>query len=153
MPQSHFNAADWSVLIGYLVLSATVGLLQFHKKESAEDYMYFSEPDLVPIMPEAEWVEGIRRDLPEAPLARQVRFVADYGLPEYDAQVLTETFTDGNGQPATVYLTATPDLLVICMRAQIGLFANRFGRVYLDPQGDGSGYVYANAGDDDQRQV
>ncbi|NPV48355.1 MAG: Asp-tRNA(Asn)/Glu-tRNA(Gln) amidotransferase subunit GatB [Armatimonadetes bacterium] len=59
-------------------------------KESAEDYMYFPEPDLVPIEPEPEWVEAIRAALPELPQARQQRFVAEYGLPEYDAQVLTE---------------------------------------------------------------
>ena len=59
-------------------------------KESAEDYMYFPEPDLVPIEPEAEWVAQIKAALPELPLARQRRFAEAYGLPEYDAQVLTE---------------------------------------------------------------
>lgn len=59
-------------------------------KESAEDYMYFPEPDLVPIEPEREWVEAIRAALPELPQARQQRFVTAYGLPDYDAQVLTE---------------------------------------------------------------
>ena len=61
---------------------------------------------------------------------------------------LAETFTDGNGKPATVYLTANADLLYICMVAQPGVFDTRFGRVYLDPQGDGSGYVFADKGDD-----
>lgn len=60
-------------------------------KESAADYMYFPEPDLPPMQPSAEWVEAIRRDLPEAPLARQQRFMSDYGLSEYDASVLTES--------------------------------------------------------------
>lgn len=60
-------------------------------KESAEDYMYFPEPDLVPLEPSAEWVEELRGQLPELPWDRQTRFVADYGLPEYDAQVLTES--------------------------------------------------------------
>ena len=63
-------------------------------------------------------------------------------------QGLTETFTDGNGKPATVYLVATSDQLFVCLQAQIGSFPQRFARVYLDPQGDGSGYVYANQGDD-----
>ena len=60
-------------------------------KESAADYMYFPEPDLPPMQPSAEWVEEIRQSLPETPLARQQRFMSEYGLPEYDAAVLTET--------------------------------------------------------------
>ena len=71
-----------------------------------------------------------------------------YCSPNEYSQGVSETFTDGNGQLATVYLVASPDQLFICMRAQEGFFTNRFGRVYLDPQGDGSSYVYANKGDD-----
>lgn len=60
-------------------------------KESAADYMYFPEPDLAPLEPDPAWVAQIRADLPEVPLTRQERFSSEYGLPEYDAQVLTET--------------------------------------------------------------
>ncbi|MEN6302418.1 MAG: Asp-tRNA(Asn)/Glu-tRNA(Gln) amidotransferase subunit GatB [Armatimonadia bacterium] len=60
-------------------------------KESAADYMYFPEPDIPPLEPEPEWVEQIRQSLPEVPMVRQARFVSQYGLPEYDAQVLTES--------------------------------------------------------------
>jgi aspartyl-tRNA(Asn)/glutamyl-tRNA(Gln) amidotransferase subunit B len=60
-------------------------------KESAEDYMYFPEPDLLPVEPPEEWVAQIRAQLPELPLAREARFVREYGLPLYDAQVLTES--------------------------------------------------------------
>jgi len=59
-------------------------------KESADDYMYFPEPDLVPLTPEREWVEEIAQSVPELPLARERRFVEEYGLPQYDAEVLTE---------------------------------------------------------------
>lgn len=59
-------------------------------KESAEDYMYFPEPDLVPLQPDEEWVKEIRQNLPELPRKRQQRFVDEFGLPEYDAGVLTE---------------------------------------------------------------
>jgi len=58
-------------------------------KEEAHDYRYFPEPDLVPLVPDRQWVEAIRRTVPELPEARQRRFMADYGLPEYDAHVLT----------------------------------------------------------------
>ena len=64
------------------------------------------------------------------------------------ATALTGIFPDGNGGSAKVYLTANADQLFICMVAQRGVLATRFGRVYLDPQGDGSGYVFANKGDD-----
>lgn len=59
-------------------------------KEFEHDYRYFPEPDLVPLVVDEGWVERIRRELPELPLARRDRFVRDYGLPEYDATVLTE---------------------------------------------------------------
>ncbi len=59
------------------------------RKETADDYMYFPEPDLVPMAPEPEWVEQIRASLPELPRARRERFLSQYGLPEYDAEVLT----------------------------------------------------------------
>lgn len=61
------------------------------RKESADDYMYFPEPDLVPMAPSAEWIEEIRASMPELPAARCARFVSEYQLPEYDAGVLTET--------------------------------------------------------------
>ncbi len=58
-------------------------------KEEAHDYRYFPEPDLVPFAPERTWVERLRAELPELPEARRQRFVAQHGLPEYDAGVLT----------------------------------------------------------------
>jgi aspartyl-tRNA(Asn)/glutamyl-tRNA(Gln) amidotransferase subunit B len=58
-------------------------------KEEAHDYRYFPEPDLVPLHLDREWVESVRLKLPELPEARKRRFVSDYGLPEYDAGVLT----------------------------------------------------------------
>ncbi len=58
-------------------------------KEEAHDYRYFPEPDLVPLKLEKEWIEWFRSSLPELPAARASRFVSEYGLPEYDAGVLT----------------------------------------------------------------
>jgi aspartyl-tRNA(Asn)/glutamyl-tRNA(Gln) amidotransferase subunit B len=60
-------------------------------KEYAHDYRYFPEPDLVPLAMPREWIEEIRRTLPELPDARTQRFVAEYGIPEYDAGVLTSS--------------------------------------------------------------
>jgi aspartyl-tRNA(Asn)/glutamyl-tRNA(Gln) amidotransferase subunit B len=60
-------------------------------KEEAHDYRYFPDPDLVPLNLAADWIEELRKTLPELPAARQKRFVTDYGLPEYDAGVLTNS--------------------------------------------------------------
>lgn len=57
-------------------------------KEYAHDYRYFPEPDLVLMEIDPEWVEEIRRSLPELPAQRLERFIRDYNLPEYDAKVL-----------------------------------------------------------------
>ena len=58
-------------------------------KEEAHDYRYFPDPDLVPLKLDKEWIEGLRGSVPELPAARVSRFVREYGLPEYDAGVLT----------------------------------------------------------------
>jgi aspartyl-tRNA(Asn)/glutamyl-tRNA(Gln) amidotransferase subunit B len=63
--------------------------LSMRTKEFAHDYRYFPDPDLVPLVVDPAWVEEIRRTLPELPEAMRARFVRDYGIPEYDAGVLT----------------------------------------------------------------
>ena len=60
-------------------------------KEDAADYRYFPDPDLPPLVIAPEWVERVRSELPELPRAMAARFVADYGLPEYDASTLTQS--------------------------------------------------------------
>jgi aspartyl-tRNA(Asn)/glutamyl-tRNA(Gln) amidotransferase subunit B len=60
-------------------------------KEEADDYRYFPEPDLPPLLVDEAWIEQIRSTLPELPDARRRRFVAQYQLPEYDAGVLTQS--------------------------------------------------------------
>ena len=60
-------------------------------KEHAHDYRYFPEPDLVPLVVDAEWQAKIRRELPELPEAMRKRFVEQYGITEYDARFWTAT--------------------------------------------------------------
>jgi aspartyl-tRNA(Asn)/glutamyl-tRNA(Gln) amidotransferase subunit B len=60
-------------------------------KEEAHDYRYFPEPDLPPVVVDAARVDAVRAGMPELPEARRRRFVAAYGLPEYDAGVLTQS--------------------------------------------------------------
>lgn len=59
-------------------------------KEEAQDYRYFPDPDLLPLVIDAAWIERIKKDLPELPLAKSQRFQKVYGLPELDANVLTQ---------------------------------------------------------------
>lgn len=58
-------------------------------KEEAHDYRYFPDPDLVPIVIGAQWIEDVRQGLPELPEQRRQRFMDELGLPDYDAEVLT----------------------------------------------------------------
>jgi aspartyl-tRNA(Asn)/glutamyl-tRNA(Gln) amidotransferase subunit B len=60
-------------------------------KEDAADYRYFPDPDLPPLVISKEWIERVKSQMPELPRAMAARFVADYGLPEYDATTLTQS--------------------------------------------------------------
>src|SRR5262249_49078667 len=62
-------------------------------KEEAHDYRYFPEPDLQPLVVDARRQSEIRKNLPELPEARRRRLVAELGITEYDAQVLTSSKT------------------------------------------------------------
>jgi aspartyl-tRNA(Asn)/glutamyl-tRNA(Gln) amidotransferase subunit B len=58
-------------------------------KEEAHDYRYFPDPDLVPLRLGEEWIEEVRKGLPELPKEKRERFKSEYKLPEYDARLLT----------------------------------------------------------------
>ncbi len=60
-------------------------------KEESHDYRYFPDPDLIPVQVGEDWVNEIRAGLPELPVEKRRRFAADYGLPHYDAEVLTSS--------------------------------------------------------------
>ncbi|MEK6221372.1 MAG: Asp-tRNA(Asn)/Glu-tRNA(Gln) amidotransferase subunit GatB, partial [Chloroflexota bacterium] len=67
----------------------TQSLSKMRSKETEADYRYFKEPDLLKIHLDDEWRAAILSDFPELPLARLTRFVEEYNLPEYDADILT----------------------------------------------------------------
>jgi aspartyl-tRNA(Asn)/glutamyl-tRNA(Gln) amidotransferase subunit B len=75
------------------VSGVTVGM---RSKEHAHDYRYFPEPDLVPLRVSDHWLHEVRSRLPELPAERRDRFVNEYGLREYDAQVLSLTRATGD---------------------------------------------------------
>jgi aspartyl-tRNA(Asn)/glutamyl-tRNA(Gln) amidotransferase subunit B len=65
-------------------------------KEDAHDYRYFPEPDLVPLRIGEQWIAEVRSAMPELPPLKRARFIAEYGLREYDADVLTQTRAASN---------------------------------------------------------
>ena len=81
------------------------------EKESAHDYRYFPEPDLMPIVHSEADVEALRRALPELPDAKRGRFAATYGLTAYDADVLVQDQDVANYFDAGAKLSKTPKLL------------------------------------------
>ncbi len=60
-------------------------------KEDAQDYRYFPDPDLMPLVIDAAWVERVKGEMPELPAGMQKRFEREYGLTPYDASVLTSS--------------------------------------------------------------
>jgi aspartyl-tRNA(Asn)/glutamyl-tRNA(Gln) amidotransferase subunit B len=60
-------------------------------KEDAQDYRYFPDPDLPPLIIGQDWIERVKSEMPELPEAMRARFTGDYGLPEYDSLVLTSS--------------------------------------------------------------
>jgi aspartyl-tRNA(Asn)/glutamyl-tRNA(Gln) amidotransferase subunit B len=79
-------------------------------KEEANDYRYFPEPDLPPLLISSQWVEEIREHLPELPDARRTRYESEYGLSEQDANVLTEDKALGDYFERVMGASTTNDL-------------------------------------------
>lgn len=77
-------------------------------KEDAQDYRYFPEPDLLPIIVSDEWIEEIRGTIPEMPEQRKKRYIEEYALPEYDAFLLTSSKKTADYFDETVALGAAP---------------------------------------------
>ena len=82
--------------------------LPMRSKEEAHDYRYFPEPDLVPLHIEPAWVERVRQSIPELPDARRQRFVSQYDLPTYDADVLVASRAMADYFEAAVALFPQP---------------------------------------------
>lgn len=80
-------------------------------KEEAHDYRYFPDPDLVSLTVTSKWMEEIRDTLPELPQAKQSRFINEYGLPEYDASVLTAQKNLAQFYEETVKLCSKPKMV------------------------------------------
>ncbi len=88
-------------------------------KEYAHDYRYFPEPDLPPLMISRNWVQEIKSNLPELPEARRDRFMADYDLPLYDANLLTSSKEMADYEEDFVK-TGEPPSMSLDERAKLG---------------------------------
>lgn len=77
-------------------------------KEEAHDYRYFPEPDLVPIMTDRQWIDEIKKSLPELPDAKRERFVSEHRLPEYDADLMTSEKSLADWFEEAVHLGGQP---------------------------------------------
>ncbi|MBY0239650.1 MAG: Asp-tRNA(Asn)/Glu-tRNA(Gln) amidotransferase subunit GatB [Burkholderiaceae bacterium] len=64
---------------------------QMRSKEDAQDYRYFPDPDLPPLMVSDQWIADVKADMPELPAVMRDRFINEYALPEYDALILTSS--------------------------------------------------------------
>jgi len=88
-------------------------------KESAHDYRYFSEPDLPPLVLDRKWVEEVKAKLPELPDARRDRFIAEFGLPLYDANLLTGSKAMADYEEEFI-ATGEPGSIPLPERAKLG---------------------------------
>ncbi len=97
-------------------------------KEEANDYRYFPDPDLLPLVLDDEFVEGVRAELPELPDAKAARFSREHGLSEYDAGVLTASREIASYYEAVVAsLGGEPKLAANWVMGDLSGFLNRDG--------------------------
>jgi aspartyl-tRNA(Asn)/glutamyl-tRNA(Gln) amidotransferase subunit B len=94
--------------------------LLMRTKEDAHDYRFFPEPDLVPIVVSTSWIKEIKNTIPELPDAKRKRYIIEYGLPDYDANLITsskalanffEECVDEGGTPKAISNWLLGDLL------------------------------------------
>ena len=93
-------------------------------KEGAADYRYFPEPDLPPFTVSDAWLEEIQATLPEMPADRRKRYVDTYKLPEYDAQILTQTLEMSDFFDATVKAGADPKQASNWLMGEVNAYMN-----------------------------
>ena len=108
--------------------SATGHTVSMRSKEEAHDYRSFPDPDLPPVVVDQARVEAIRQQMPELPAARRQRFVTEHGLPEYDADQLTETRALSEFFEAAVTAGAAPKAVSNWMMGELARLLKEAGR-------------------------
>ncbi|RLK63547.1 Asp-tRNA(Asn)/Glu-tRNA(Gln) amidotransferase subunit GatB [Atopobacter sp. AH10] len=93
-------------------------------KEGASDYRYFPEPDVPPLTISDEWVQKVRDNFPEMPEERRARYTGQYGLPDYDAMVLTLSLDMANFFDETVASGADPKSASNWLMGEVSAYMN-----------------------------
>ena len=108
--------------------SAAGVTVSMRSKEEAHDYRYFPDPDLPPVIADAERVRAIQAQMPELPAARRRRFVSAYGLPEYDAGQLTQARALSEYFESAVRAGAAPKAVSNWMMSELARLLKESGR-------------------------
>ncbi|MFA6356043.1 MAG: Asp-tRNA(Asn)/Glu-tRNA(Gln) amidotransferase subunit GatB [Candidatus Omnitrophota bacterium] len=98
--------------------------ISMRSKEEAHDYRYFPEPDLVPFALDPSVVESERKSLPELPEAKKARFIGSLGLPEYDAEVLTQEKANADYFEACLKYYDKPKVIANWLMGDISAYMN-----------------------------
>jgi aspartyl-tRNA(Asn)/glutamyl-tRNA(Gln) amidotransferase subunit B len=94
-------------------------------KEDSNDYRYYPCPDLLPVILDDDYIDSVRRQMPELPDAKRARFIEQYGLSDYDAgQLTTDKFTAAYFE-AAVKISGEPKLTANWIMADLGAYLNR----------------------------
>jgi len=88
-------------------------------KEDAHDYRYFPDPDLPPLVIAPDWVERVRAGMPELPRLMAERFQRDYGLPAYDASMMTQSKAFGAWFEAAAKASGQPKLVANWLMGEV----------------------------------
>ena len=103
-------------------------------KEEAHDYRYFPEPDLLPLYVEDKLVDKLRSELPELPRAKRERFMGEYGIPAYDAGVLTSSRELADYYEAVVRNTGEPKISSNWVMGELLRYLNEEGKTVSECQ-------------------
>jgi aspartyl-tRNA(Asn)/glutamyl-tRNA(Gln) amidotransferase subunit B len=112
--------------------SSTGTTQSMRSKEEAHDYRYFPEPDLVPIMVEEKWINDIKSSLPELPDIKRKRFVEEYTLPEYDADLLVSEKSTADWFEEAVKLGGQPKAVANWIKGDLMKLLNEDNKSFED---------------------
>jgi aspartyl-tRNA(Asn)/glutamyl-tRNA(Gln) amidotransferase subunit B len=106
--------------------------VSMRSKEQAHDYRYFPEPDLVPLRISDEWLNRVKASMPELPQQMRARFVENYGLRPYDAQVLTLTRASSEYYERTVKASGDPRIAANWVMGDLAALLKAEGKEYSE---------------------
>jgi aspartyl-tRNA(Asn)/glutamyl-tRNA(Gln) amidotransferase subunit B len=103
-------------------------------KEDAMDYRYFPDPDLLPLVIDAAWIERVKSEMPELPAVMSERFTSEYQLSSYDARLLTASKATANYFASMVATGVSAKTVTKWINGEIANFLNREGIAIDDPR-------------------